>query len=842
MKKIILSFSLLTTLSLSAQQQIGNSNFEAWDNLASTNEEPSNWNSFMTANCTLGILICPFGQVKKIERISTTRPGSTGSYSVRIWSTSAVGVVANGNMTLGKINMGSTTASNANNHNYSVTTDANFSEAFTDTPDSLVFWVKATLAGTTEEARVSAVIHNNTNGYKDPNDVAGANTIAKAILNFPKTNGAWVRKSIPFTWIGSPANAAYMIITFTTNKTPGGGAVNDELLIDDLELIYNKPVASFTTGLSNICAGSSVSFTNNTTTYNHNTTYAWSVTGPATLTSSVASPSFTFNTPGTYDVTLTATNAYGNNVSTQTGAIVVNALPSVTTTDATLTVCPGTSVNLGASGASTYSWTPGSLSGASQSVTPASNTTYTVTGTNAAGCTNSATTVVNLHTVTPATITPSTNATVCPGTNVDLTANNGTTYSWSTSATTANISVLPSSTASYSVTATDANGCTSTANHTVNVTPINVVLDGTAATICPGGSSVLSATGADNYSWSTTETSTSITVSPATTTTYSVTGTTGTCTQTKNYTVTVGTGITVAFNMPDTAVCNGNSISITASGADTYTWMPGNLTGATVSVSPSALTTYTVTGTSGSCTDVNTINVGVDSPITVSITENDFAICTGASSTVNVTGGTTYTWMPGNLTGASITVNPTSDTQYTVTGKSGTCSSQDVINVTVNALPSITFNNLGTVCNYSAPFTLNTATPAGGNYSGTGVTSNTFNPSGIANGTNVTITYAYTDNNSCSNTATATINVSDCAGIDENVMEKLTVYPNPSEGIFTISSIENVNSIEVLNTAGQIIQNVSNQTQIDLSNQKNGVYFLKIKGETFEQILKVIKK
>ncbi len=241
MKKtsLLVWFAFLAYIS-SAQQQIGNSNFESWDNLGTSNEEPSNWNSFKTASGGLSGFAS-----QQVQRSTAIRSGSTGSYCARIWSKSVLGTVANGNLTLGRIEMGNSTPTSTSNYNYSVTSNASFSEALTNTPDSIVFWVKYNpVVATGNEARISAVLHNNTDGYKDPNDVAGANTVATAIHNFPSTSGAWVRKSVPFTYVGNPVSTAFILVTFTTNKTPGGGSDSDEMFIDDVQLIYNQQIVA----------------------------------------------------------------------------------------------------------------------------------------------------------------------------------------------------------------------------------------------------------------------------------------------------------------------------------------------------------------------------------------------------------------------------------------------------------------------------------------------------------------------------------------------------------------------------------------------------------------------
>lgn len=234
MKKLLQFTAVLFFGTAFAQQQIGNGNLETWENLGAPTEEPTNWNSFKTA----GGSFSSFGSVQ-LEQSTTVRAGATGSYSARIWSVSVFGVIANGNMTLGKINMGSTTASSSSNYNSSIISDANFSESLTDMPDSIVFWVKYTATNASDSARASVILHDSYE-HRDPIDVnSESHTVATAMLNYRETGGVWVRKSIPFDYAGPASANTFILATFTTNKTPGGGTANDEVLIDDVELIYN---------------------------------------------------------------------------------------------------------------------------------------------------------------------------------------------------------------------------------------------------------------------------------------------------------------------------------------------------------------------------------------------------------------------------------------------------------------------------------------------------------------------------------------------------------------------------------------------------------------------------
>lgn len=238
MKKIyVTAFSVVFSFGIMAQTQIGNSGFENWEAI-SDGFEPVNWNSFLDASGGMS----GFAQ-SQIEESTDIRPGSSGTKSAKIWSRSVFGIIANGNVTLGRINMGSSSPSNSSNYNRSVTADPNYSETLTVRPDSIVFWVKFTPNGHSENARMKATIHDNYD-YRDPEDAAATDhVVGTAITNFPSTAGEWVRKSIPFDYSGVASDQQFILVTFATNETPGGGANNDQVWIDDVELIYNESLS-----------------------------------------------------------------------------------------------------------------------------------------------------------------------------------------------------------------------------------------------------------------------------------------------------------------------------------------------------------------------------------------------------------------------------------------------------------------------------------------------------------------------------------------------------------------------------------------------------------------------
>lgn len=236
MKKILLSTMVLTaSYSLFGQAQIGNSDFEQWEPVVS-GEEPVNWNSFLSGTGSLSSFAGD-----QCESSTDVRPGSPGTKSCRIFSREVFTIIANGNVTLGRINMGSTQPSAPENYNFSNTADPNFSEALTDNPDSIVFWAKFVPFNGSGNARMKSTLHTNYN-YRDPEDAASsAEVVGTAVLNFPNTNNGWTRFAVPFVYAGpaSAANQAFILTTFTTNEQAGGGSADDQLWIDDIELIYN---------------------------------------------------------------------------------------------------------------------------------------------------------------------------------------------------------------------------------------------------------------------------------------------------------------------------------------------------------------------------------------------------------------------------------------------------------------------------------------------------------------------------------------------------------------------------------------------------------------------------
>lgn len=184
----------------------------------------------------------------------------------------------------------------------------------------------------------------------------------------------------------------------------------------------------------------------------------------------------------------------------------------------------------------------------------------------------------------------------------------------------------------------------------------------------------------------------------------------------------------------------------------------------------------------------------------------------------------------------------TFDVSLTVSDGSGSATIDNEDMIIVHALPEVTLESFGEVCLEWEPFELAGGLPEGGEYSGPGVTGSVFDPLAVGLG-NFMITYIFTDELGCENFAEAEMIVTSCVGIDESGNAGIHIYPNPSEGIFTVSTgTKKETSAEVYNSNGQkILENqFSNSGTIDLSEFSSGIYYLRIKGLENQKIIKLV--
>jgi gliding motility-associated-like protein len=144
--------------------------------------------------------------------------------------------------------------------------------------------------------------------------------------------------------------------------------------------------------------------------------------------------------------------------------------------------------------------------------------------------------------------------------------------------------------------------------------------------------------------------------------------------------------------------CSGNAVTLSASGASSYTWSPGGFSTQSVTVSPSTLTTYSVSGSMAGCTDTKTISVVVNSLPTISISSSTNSICNGAAVNLNSSGALSYTWLPGGMSGSQVSVNPSTSTTYTVIGSNGSCTNTATSLMNVNPTPVVAVTSSGSGC------------------------------------------------------------------------------------------------------------------------------------------------
>lgn len=280
-----------------------------------------------------------------------------------------------------------------------------------------------------------------------------------------------------------------------------------------------------------------------------------------------------------------------------------------------------------------------------------------------------------------------TGGTLCAPGSKTLTATGSDNYTWTPGASTnTSIVVSPTSTSIYSVASTNTvANCVQTFTLAVGITP-SVSITG-PSTICAASPATLTASGSSSYTWNTGATTSSITVSPSVTTVYTVSSNSGGCIGTAQHTINTNPSPTITVSGP-TLVCNSSTNVLTASGAITYSWNTG-ATSASITITPSVNTTYTVTGVgSNGCSSNKTTLVTV-SPIPALNIAGSTALCSGSSSTLVVSGASTYTWNTGATTN-SIVVTPSVATAYSVTGTS-TAGCVSSANTTVSVTnPTIT--------------------------------------------------------------------------------------------------------------------------------------------------------
>lgn len=488
-------------------------------------------------------------------------------------------------------------------------------------------------------------------------------------------------------------------------------------------------------------------------------TYNWQPGGATTST-------LTASTNGVYTVTVTAAGC----PATATTSITINPAITVNASASLNPICANANTQLSATGANTYLWQPGNLSGSSVTVNPAATTTYTVTGTAATGCTATSVITINVTALPPTVSGSATPNPVCAGSATTLTGSGtAVSYTWTGAVPVTNgLPFIPPATGTYTVTGLAANGCTATATVLVNVANLPAVGINVTPndTVCLNNNITLSGTGASTYSWA--GSVQNGVAFPATgNSVYTVTGQDALgCTNTATIAITVNAlpSVFVASVVPNDTLCDGSFVTLTAGGtATTYNWTNPVQNGVPFNP-PAGNNTYGLVGTDGNgCQNFATqlIVVNTNPSVSANVSPND-TVCANSQVTLSGSGASTYAWTGGVTNNTPFSIAGSGN--YTVTGTDANgCTGTQSIALVTTPGPAITITKnpaTGVVCG-SNPVVLTAAGASTYVWTGNTVVNNGqfFYPpaSGV-------YTVIATDANNCSVTSTANVTVSTLTG------------------------------------------------------------------------------
>lgn len=480
-----------------------------------------------------------------------------------------------------------------------------------------------------------------------------------------------------------------------------------------------------------ICTGDAQTFTAIPVNEGSAPTYDWYVNGESAQNSTSETYTYTPTSGDEVHVILTSdlSCASGSPATSGTTTVTVASLPTVSA-GLNTSICEGESTTLTASGAASYSWDNDLGTGASPTVSPSIQTTYTVIGTSNDGCQSTDEVTISIN--ENPTVDAGVDIEICEESSTTLSASGASTYEWDNDlGTGASQIVTPSSTSTYMVTGTDANGCTNTDEVNVTVNSAPQVVASSDLTICTGDNTTISATGASTYEWDNSlGTGSSHTISPTFATTYEVTGTDDNgCVSTDMVTVTVDNALSANAGADQSLCAESAVLGATTPTTGTGAWSIVSGTGSIEDIEEANTTvsgleegnTLVVkwTVTHGSCSAVSdevSISRTSSAVVAVSITPDDPSLCEGdeqefTAIPVNEGDNPTYEWFVNTISqgaasanattfeyapsqGDAIEVVLTSDLSC-ATGSPATSSS---VSITVNSLPEVDAGDDLSIC------------------------------------------------------------------------------------------------------------------------------------------------
>ncbi len=394
-------------------------------------------------------------------------------------------------------------------------------------------------------------------------------------------------------------------------------------------------------------------------------------------------------------------------------------------------------------------------------------------------------------------------------------------------------SVFPVGTTPVTYTATDASGNSTTCSFNVTVTN-NLAATATSTdaqcfntSTCSAMMNVSGGQPSYSYSWSPSG-GTAALANNLSAGTYSCTATDANGCSVTN-TVTVNNPAPIAGSQSVT-ICSGQSVTV---GTSVYT-------------------------TAGVHVDVLTSASGCDSTVTTTIAVNPLPVvtinstmaaleCEGHTDTLVASGALNYSWSTSSTNDTIFVVQSPGTTQWIVVGTDGNgCSNSDTANVIVSALTPINMNmsSIDTQCvSISFVDLTNVCSPSGGTWTGPGVTGMSFDPASAGVGTH-TLMYSVTNVDGCVSSATGTIYVDVCTGMNNSVTEnQIDLYPNPNNGDFILETGGKA-LVEIYNSIGELVLSenlVAGKNSLSLGNAANGIYLVKISSNDNVKLIRVVK-
>lgn len=597
--------------------------------------------------------------------------------------------------------------------------------------------------------------------------------------------------------------------------------------------IVSNSAVSAVSSPSAICNGASAVLSN---TAASTVSYTWN-TG-------VQNTSITVSPTVTTTYTLTGTNSTGCTASVGITIVVNSAAPVITVVPSSTSACLGQTLMLTGSGALTYTWNNGVTNGVAFS--PTSTANYILSGQNACGTSSAS---INIP-VQPLQVQASAASTVvCASNAVALSAtSSATSYTWlPVNAFGSTVSVAPTANTTYTVIG-QVGPCVGSALVSLSVMPLpSLSISAPSNSVCEGQQFTLTASGASSYTWMQGGSNSSSAVfSQTASSIYAVSGTNSLgCTNSTSYGVVNMPPPTLSLSPTQTLVCAGSTVGVSALGNGTqFQWNTGASTSSIVLVpNTSPFVCVVVVYSSNNCTATKSVAISLLTP-TVAITGNS-VICLGNSATLSATGSGTVTWQ-GIGQGSNMVLTPTSTTIYTLTASTKsnnlTCARQYTTQVNVNALPSVSVVSTRTnICKNEK--TVLTATGAATYLWNNNSTQGTFTYTGSTIG-NFFPSVTGTDANGCSATASITIKVLSCTGLEQlNTLPGIEIYPVPSRGDLIITG-EAQFTLILSDVSGKLIGiyqlGEENNNKLQIHGLSPGIYLLQDVNGTFSKRIVII--